>query len=175
MKCFTIAGIAVLALMVGLIGCSKQTTTETPKQEYVTKNLVPAKAEIKGADFQIQVDGLQVSMNVDATTKEPVETPSLHGTYKITNTSKDVLDVQGVTVEYLDGQGKVIAFGSGEKIAKASLMLNKINPGESSDGSLDVTFPRAALKSLGKIDFNLVFIPSPLKRETLTMAEKVEG
>ncbi len=175
MKYFTIAGIAVLALLVGLIGCSKQAATEAPKQQYVTKNVVPPKADIKGPDFELQVDGLQVSMNIDTTSKEPIQTPSLQGTYKIINTSKDVLDVQGVTVEYLDEQGKPIAFSSGEKIAKASLMLNKINPGESSDGSLDVTFPRAALKSLGKIDFNVVFIPSPLKRETLSMPEKLEG
>ena len=117
---------------------------------------------------------LQLTMYVDPTSKEVVKTPSLGGHYKITNTSKDVLDVQGVTVEYLDEQGKVIPFSSGEKIAKASMMLSKINPGEVAEGSLDVTFPRAALKTLGSIDFNLVFIPSPLKRETLKMPEKIE-
>jgi PBP1b-binding outer membrane lipoprotein LpoB len=129
MKPLAIIAIAVLGLAIGLVSCSKEKATEAPKQEYVTKNLTPSKTEVKGTDFQIQVDGLQVSMNVDTATKEPVATPSLTGNYKIINTSKDVLDVQGVTVEYLDEQGKVIAFSSGEKIAKASLMLNKINPG----------------------------------------------
>jgi hypothetical protein len=113
-------------------------------------------------------------MSVDAASKEPVATPSLGGHYKVTNTSKDVLDVQGVTVEYLDQQGKVIAFSSGEKIAKASTMLAKVNPGETTEGSLELTFPRAALKNLGRMEFNLVYIPSPLKRETLAMPEKVE-
>ena len=174
MKKFTVLGLAALALVFGLVACSNQKASEAPKQDYVTKNLVPPKAEIKGADFQIQVEGLQVSMNVDAATKQPVETPRLGGSYKITNTSKEVLDVQGVTVEYLDPEGKVIPFSSGEKIGKASMMLAKINPGEVSEGSLDVTFPRAALKNLGTIDFNLVYIPSPLKRETLKMPEKVE-
>jgi hypothetical protein len=174
MKYLTVFAIAALGLVIGLVGCTKEKTSEIPKQEYVIKKLVPSKVEVKGTNFEIHVDGLQVTMNVDAVSKEPVQTPSLEGSYKIINTSKDVLDVQGVTVEYLDQQGKVIAFSSGEKIAKASLMLNKINPGESSDGSLELTFPRAALKNLGRIDFNLVFIPSPLKRETLSLQEKVE-
>jgi hypothetical protein len=174
MKYVTVFAIAVFALVIGLVGCSKKEASNTPVQEYVVKKLIPSKVEVKGTDFEIQVDGLQVTMNVDAVSKEPVQTPSLVGSYKVINTSKDVLDVQGVTVEYLDQQGKVIAFSSGEKIAKASMMLNKINPGESSDGSLELTFPRAALKTLGRIDFNLVFIPSPLKRETLSMPEKVE-
>jgi hypothetical protein len=53
-------------------------------------------------------------------------------------------------------------------------MLAKVNPGEATEGTLELTFPRAALKNLGRIDFNLVFIPSPLKRETLPLPEKVE-
>jgi len=174
MKYLAVFAIAILGVVIGLVGCSKEKASEAPKQEYVEKKLVPPKAEVKGADFEIQVDGLQVSMNVDSATKEPVQTPSLQGHYKITNTSKDVLDVQGVTVEYLDQQGKAIAFSSGEKITKASAMLAKVNPGEATEGSLELTFPRAALKTLGRIDFNLVFIPSPLKRETLTLPEKVE-
>jgi hypothetical protein len=174
MKYLTVFAIAVFGLMIGLVGCSKEKTSQVPKQEYVTKKLIPPKAEVKGTDFAIQVDDLQVTMNVDAVSKEPVETPSLGGHYKVTNMSKEVLDVQGVTVEYLDQQGKVIAFGSGEKIAKASTMLAKVNPGEVTEGSLELTFPRAALKNLGRIDFNLVYIPSPLKRETLPLPEKVE-
>lgn len=113
MKYLTVLGLATLALVLGLAACSsKENASTAPKQEYVIKNLVPAKADIKGADFQIHIEGLQVSMNVDAATKQPVETPRLAGNYKITNTSKDVLDVQGVTIEYLDQQGKVIPFSS---------------------------------------------------------------
>ncbi len=29
-------------------------------------------------------------------------------------------------------------------------------------------------KALGKIEINLVYVPSPLKRQTLTLPEKVE-
>ena len=150
MKYVTVFAIAVLGLVIGLVGCTKEKTSEAPKQEYVTKNLVPSKAEVKGADFELQVDGLQVTMNVDAVSKEPVQTPSLAGHYKITNTSKDVLDIQGVTVDYFDQQGKVIAFSSGEKIAKVSAMLAKVNPGETTEGSLDADIPEGGTEEPGE-------------------------
>jgi hypothetical protein len=44
------------------------------------------------------------------------------------------------------------------------------------EGTLDVTIPKMAVtgKALGKIEISLVYVPSPLKRETLILTEKVE-
>jgi hypothetical protein len=147
-----------------------------PKQEQITKNLVPQKAELKGRHFLVELSDLQVVMIVDLNSKEIVETPSLSGHIKITNRSKDILDIQALTLEYLDEDGKLIAFEFGEKIAKASLFLKVIKPEEIIEGSLDVTIPRRAFeeKALGKIEINLVYVSSPLKRETLTLSEKIE-
>ena len=166
---------SALSLVVGFYGCSKEQKAEAPKQEQVNKDLVPPKAEMKGQNFDVELNDLKVAMTVDTASKEIVETPSLKGNVKITNLSKDILDIQAVTLEYLDEAGTPIAFKSGEKIAKASLFLKAIKPGEVTEGSLDVTIPRAALKenALGKIEVNLVYVPSPLKRETLTLPEKV--
>ena len=147
-----------------------------PKQEQITKNLVPPKAELKGQNFLVELSDLQVVTIVDITSKEIVETPSLCGHIKITNKSKDILDIQALTLEYLDEDGQAIPFKFGEKIAKASLFLKVIKPEEITEGSLDVTIPRMAFKekALGKIEINLVYIPSPLKRETLTLSGKIE-
>jgi hypothetical protein len=166
-----------LCLMIGFLGCSKEEKkVEGSKQERITKNLVPPKSELKGQNFLVEVKDLQVVMDVDTTSKEIVETPSLKGYIKITNKSKDILDIQAVTLEYMDEAGKPIPFKSGEKISKASLFLKAIKPEEVTEGSLDVTIPRMAIKekALGKIEINLVYVPSPLKRETLTLSEKVE-
>ena len=173
-KIFLIGALG-LGLVVGLFGCAKEQTVQAPKQEQVTKNLIPPKVEVKGQNFSIDLSDLGVAMTVDTASKEIVETPSLKGNIKITNTSKDILDIQGVTLEYLDEAGNPIAFKSGEKIAKASLYLKAIKPGELTEGSLDVTIPRAAVKEkgLGKIEVNLVYVPSPLKREVLTFPEKL--
>ena len=166
-----------LCLAIGFLGCSKEEKVQAPKQEQITKNLVPAKAEITGQNFSAEISDLKVAMAVDTASKEIVETPRLTGSIKITNRSKDIMDVQAATLEYLDEAGKPIAFKSGEKISKvSSYWLKIIQPGETLEGSIEATIPRAAMKekALGKIEINLVYVPSPLKRETLTLPEKIE-
>ena len=166
-----------IILAVGIFGCAKEQKTETPKQEQISKDLVPPKAEVKSQNFLVELTDLKVDMTVDTASKEITETPNLKGNIKVTNTSKDVLDIQAVTLEYLDEGGKPIPFSSGDKIANVSPFWKALNPGEAADGSLyNVTTPRKAIKekALGKIQVNLVYVTKPLNRETLTVPEKVE-
>lgn len=167
-----------MCLLIGLLGCARDDQkAEAPKREYITKNLVPAKAEVEGQSFSAEISDLKVSMNVDIASKEIVDTPILAGHIKVTNKSKDIIDIQAVTLEYLDLAGKPIAFKTGEKISKVtSYWLKIIKPGDTVEGSIDATIPRAAVKEkiLGSIEVNLVYVPSPLKRETLTFPEKME-
>jgi hypothetical protein len=168
--------IIALSLAIGFLGCAKEQKVEAPKQERITKHLVPPKAEVRGQNFLLELIDLEVVTIVDTASKEIIETPSLRGHIKITNQAKDILDIQAVTFEYLDEAGKTIPFTSGEKISKVSLFLKAIKPGEITEGSLDTTIPRLAIKekALGKIEINLVYVPSPLKRETLILPEKIE-
>jgi len=78
-------------------------------------------------------------------------------------------------VDYLDGLGNPIPFKSGEKNANASMFIKAFKPGETDEGSLDVTIPENAVKEngLGKIEVNLTYVPSPLKQDKLSTAEKV--
>jgi hypothetical protein len=172
-KIFTISA---LSLAMGFLGCTTDKKVEAPKQERIEKNLVPPKAELQGQNFGVEISDLTVAMTVDSSSKEITETPSLKGRIKITNKSKDVLDIQAITFEYLNEAGKPIAFTAGEKIATVYPFWKALKPEEISEGSLDVTIPRMAVKdkALGKIEINLVYVPSPLKRETLTLDEKVE-
>jgi hypothetical protein len=166
-----------LCLAIGFLGCSKEEKkVEGPKQERITKNLVPPKSELKGQNFLVELSDLQVLTIVDTSSKEIVETPSLKGHIKITNKSKDILDIQAVTLEYLDEAGKPIPFKPEEKIEKVYPFWKALQPEGIAEGTLDVTIPKMAIKEkpLGKIEINLVYVPSPLKRETLTLSEKVE-
>jgi hypothetical protein len=165
-----------LCLAIGIFGCAKEKKVEGPKQERITKNLVPPKAEIKGQNFLVELSDFQVFTVVDTASKEIVETPSLRGHIKITNKSKDILDIQAVTLEYLDEAGKPIPFKPEEKIEKVYPFWKALPPEGITEGSLDVTIPKMAIKekALGKIELTLVYVPSPLKRETLTLSEKVE-
>ena len=172
-KIFILTGII---LAIGFFGCTKGQQVEAPKQERITKNLVPPKAELKGQNFLVELTDLQVVTIVDTASKEIVETPGLKGHIKITNKSKDILDIQAVTLEYLDEAGKPIPFKPEEKIEKGYPFWKAISPGDSTEGSLDVTIPVNAIKekSLSKIEVDLVYVPSPLKREILTLSGKVE-
>lgn len=165
-----------LSLAIGFWGCTKDQKSEAPKQEQLTKNLIPSKVEIKGTAFGVELTDLKVNLIINPTSKEILETPNLRGGIKITNNTKDVLDIQGVTLEYFNEAGKLIPFSSGEKIVKVNPFWKALQPGESTEGSLDVTIPKNAIKEkvLGKMEVNLVYVPSPLKRETLTLPEKVE-
>jgi len=166
----------VLSLAIGIFGCAKERKVEAPTQERITKNLVPPKAEVKGPAFLVELNDLKVVTTVNIASKEIVETPSLKGNIKITNRSKDILDIQAVTLEYLDEAGKSIPYKSEEKIVKVYPFWKALQPEGIAEGSLDVTIPRAAFKEkpLAKVEINLVYVPSPLKRETLTLSEKVE-
>ena len=176
MRITKIFAFLALSLALGFWGCTTEKKVEAPKQERIEKNLVPPKAELKGQNFAVELTDLKVAMTVDTASKEITETPNLRGRIKITNISKDVLDIQGVTLEYLDPAGKPIAFTSGEKIAKVYPFWKAVKPEEITEGSLDVTIPRMAVKenALGKIEINLVYVPSPLKREVMTFSEKLE-
>jgi hypothetical protein len=167
--------VIALSMAIGFFGCAKE-KAEAPTQERITKNLVPPKAEVKGENFLIELSDLEVITVEDVTSKEIVETPNLRGRIKITNKSKGMLDIQAITVEYFDEDGKPIDFESGEKIAKATLYSRVIKPEETTEGSLDVTIPRKAIKGklLGRMEINLVYIPSPLNREIVTFPEKIE-
>lgn len=166
-----------LCLIIGFLGCSKEEKkAEGPKQEQIIKSLVPPKAELKGQNFLVELSDLQVVTIINVASKEIVETPTLRGNIKITNNSKDILDIQAVTLEYLDEAGKPIPYKPEEKIVKVSPFWKAIPPEGVTDGTLDVTIPTKAIKekSLRKIEVNLVYVPSPLKRETLILSEKVE-
>jgi hypothetical protein len=172
-KIFTILAVS---LAVGFLGCSKDQKAEAPKQERVEKNLVPPKAEVMSKNFAVVLNDLKVSMMVDTASKEIVDTPTLRGNIKITNKTKGLLDIQAVTLEYLDEAGKPIAYKPDEKMAKVYPFWKTLKPEETAEGNLDTTIPGNAIKAkaLSKIQIDLVYVPSPLSRDTLTLSEKVE-
>ena len=165
-----------LCLAIGFFGCNKEQKAENPRLEQVKKDLVPPKAEVKGPNFLVELSDLKVITLANAASKEFVETPSLKANIKITNKSKDILDIQAVTLEYLDEAGKPIPYKPDEKVVKVYPFWKALQPEGVTEGSLDVTIPMNAIKekSLRKIEVDLVYVPSPLKREILTLSEKVE-
>src|SRR4030043_929841 len=151
-----------LCLAIGFLGCSKEEKkVEGPKQERITKNLAPQKPELKGQNFFVELSDLKVLTVVDTASKEIVETPILRANIKITNKSKDILDIQAVTFEYLEEAGKPIPFKPEEKIDKVYPFWKALPPEGITEGTLDVTIPKMAVtgKALGKIKTNWALAP----------------
>jgi hypothetical protein len=164
------------AVLFAVLGCTAEQRVETPEQEQIEKSLVPAKAEVTGRDFSLKVTDLKVAMTVDPDSKEIVETPKLRGSIHIINTSQNILDIQAVSLGYMAAAGKLIPFNSGEKMSKLDSSWKLIKPGEAFEGSIDAAIPLAAVKekALGQIEVEEVYVPSPVKRENLSLIERIE-
>jgi hypothetical protein len=175
-KYFTILSLGMMVILT-LSGCGKKTeVAEVPKTEEVTIALAPSTQEVKGEQFILQLSDLTITKTIDQSTKELTTTPSLRGKIKISNLSKNVLDVQGVTIQYLDASGNPIPFKSGEKRSTVSTYWTDLEPGKEAETSLDATVPMSAIKDklLNKIQVRVVYIPTPLKRELFDVPVKME-
>ncbi len=165
---------AVAALAVCLAGCTRGGDARPSTNQDVARSLVPSKAEARGRSFVIELSELKVTMKVNPASREITQTPRLRGRYRITNTSPGAVEVQGVTIEYMDAGGNPIAFDAGEHITRALKLTQILQPGEVSDKALELTIPKAAVKDLAGIGINLVYVPSELKMETLKVSERIE-
>ena len=66
-----------LSLVIGLFGCTKEEKkVGAPKQEEITKNLVPPKSELTGQNFFVELTDLKVLTVVDTASKEIIGTPT---------------------------------------------------------------------------------------------------
>lgn len=175
-KFFIFPAIGIMIILI-LSGCGKKTeVTEAPKTEEVTVALTPSTQEVKGEQFVLQLSDLKITKTIDQSTKELTTTPSLRGKIKISNQSKNVLDIQGVTIQYLDASGNSIPFKTGERGSTASTYWTDLEPGNETESFLDITVPMAAIKEnlLNKIRVRVVYIPTPLKRESFEVPVKME-
>lgn len=172
-------GATMIASIIGFVNCEKKNEmVQAPATEDVVVAITPSSQQIKGELFTLELSDLKVIKTVDKKTKELAGTPTLKGNFKIINHSKSILDVQGATIQYLDGSGNPIAFKSGEKRVTYSPYWTDLQPGKEAENYLDVTVPMSVIKdkSLGSIQVSVVYIPTPLKREVLqapvTMEQK---
>jgi len=155
----------------------KPEVTEVPKTGEVTVALTSSDEEIKGELFTLGLSDLEIIKMVDKSTKELTTAPSLKGTMKISNNSTNILNIKGVTIQYLDSSGSPIPFKDGEKKATVSLyMWPDIQPGKDIEKSLEAKVPMAAVKekSIDKIRSHVAYIPTPLKREIIEVPVKME-
>ena len=172
--------ILFLIFAVVFLGCKEKEKSgffAESQEKKITKNLIPSDIDVEGKNFQINLNNIQTLIIEDISSKEVKETPGLYARIKITNKSKDVLDVQAITFEYMDETGNIINFESGEKSANAHVYMKVLQPSKSYEGQLNVDIPKKAVlgKKLSKIEINAVYALTPLERETFTVSGKLES
>jgi len=157
-------------------GCEKTEVAEAPETEEITVSLTPSNQEIKGELFTLNLSDLKIIKTINKSTKELTTTPSLKGSLKISNNSTNILDIKEMTIQYIDISGNPIPFKDGEKKAKVSFYGSNIQPEKDFETTLDVKVPMAAVKekSINKIRAYVVYIPTPLKRESMDVPVKME-
>jgi len=168
-KFFLFSAIGLLFIF-SFNSCEKKPeVAEAPETEEVTVALTPSNQEITGEMFTLELSDLKIMKTINKSTKELTATPSLTGTIKISNNSTNILGIKEMTIQYLDSSGNPIPFKNGEKKAKVSVYWSDIQPGKDSEISLEVKVPMAAVreKAINKIRSHIVYIPTPLKRETM--------
>ncbi len=174
MKSTKILFSVILFLSLLSFGCMKDTPVGNVALECSKRKLIPSSVEMKGEKVSMALEDLAVSITTDPSSRKMIQVPSLKGKLKILNMSKDLIELHGVTLEYIDRAGNPISFQSGEEHSKLALTLTSLLPGESYEGSFYATFPLSAITKLDQINVNIIYIASPLGRETLTVHEKVE-
>ncbi len=156
--------------------CEKTEVAEAPETEEITVALTPSNQEIKGELFTLNLSDLKIIKTINKSTKELTTTPSLKGSIKILNNSTNILDIKEITIQYIDISGNPIPFKDGEKKAKVSFYESKIQPEKAFEITLDVKVPVAAEKekSINKIRTHVVYVPTPLKKESMDVPVKME-
>ncbi len=155
---------------------NKTEVAETPETEEVVVALTPSNQEIKSELFTLKLSDLKIIKTINKSTKELTTTPSLKGSLKILNNSTNILDIKEITIQYIDISENPIPFKDGEKKAKVSFYGANIQPEKDFETTLDVKVPMAAEKekSINKIRTHVVYIPTPLKTETMDVPVKME-
>jgi len=156
---------------------NKTEVAEAPETEEITVALTPSNQEIKGELFTLKLSDLKIIKTINKSRKELTTTPSLKGSLKISNNSTNILDIKEMTIQYIDISGSPIPFKDGKKKAKVSFYgSGGIQPEKDFETTLDVKVPMAAVKdkSIKKIRTHVVYIPIPLKRESMDVLLKME-
>jgi hypothetical protein len=159
-------------------GCEKKTeVAEAPETEEITVALTPSSQEIKVKLFTLNLSDLKIIKTINKSTKELTTPPSLKGGLKISNNSTSILDIKEITIQYIDISGNSIPFKDSEKKATVSFYGGSgIQPEKNFETTLDVKVPMAAEKekSINKIRTHVVYIPTPLKKESMDVPVKME-
>jgi len=158
------------------IHCAKKPEVrDSPRVEEVRMTLT-SPPEVKSENFTLQLSNLTIVKWIDTETKEMTAAPSFRGSVKISNHSNKILDIQGVSIQYLDKAGNPISFATGEQRVTVAAYWTELDPGRDAERFITVDIPREAVKEkmIEGVEVKVIYVPTPLKREALKLPLKIE-
>jgi hypothetical protein len=171
----------VTAAVVGMtLGCSQQSGTAVVIEDKVY-TVTPASVTVKAGIVTGEVTEMKVTERVEKGSGRLVSPAKLTGMLKLKNSSKDqAVRLVGGKIQYIDAQGQPIKLEETRTeptIRFATYGSERLDPGQDATQSVDVDFPAEALKAkkLKEIRFELAYIPSPYKEETVNFTVSIGG
>ena len=168
------------AVAVVTLGCSQQSGTAVVIEDKVY-TVTPASVTVKAGIVTGEVTEMKVTERVEKGSGRLVSPAKLTGMLKLKNSSKDqAVRLVGGKIQYIDAQGQPIkleATRTEPAIKFATYGSERLDPGQDATQSVDVDFPAEALKAkkLKEIRFELAYIPSPYKEETINFTVVIGG
>ena len=168
------------AVAVMTLGCSQQSGTAVVIEDKVY-TVTPASVTVKAGIVTGEVTEMKVTERVEKGSGRLVSPAKLTGMLKLKNSSKDqAVRLVGGKIQYIDAQGQPIkleATRTEPAIKFATYGSERLDPGQDATQSVDVDFPAEALKAkkLKEIRFELAYIPSPYKEETINFTVVIGG
>ena len=168
------------AVAVMTLGCSQQSGTAVVIEDKVY-TVTPASVTVKAGIVTGEVTEMKVTERVEKGSGRLVSPAKLTGMLKLKNSSKDqAVRLVGGKIQYIDAQGQPIKLETTRTeptIKFATYGSERLDPGQDATQSVDVDFPAEALKAkkLKEIRFELAYIPSPYKEETVNFTVVIGG
>jgi uncharacterized membrane protein YeaQ/YmgE (transglycosylase-associated protein family) len=172
--------VAVVAWMT--LGPAPQPAAIAAVIEDKTYTVTPAAMKVKAGIVTGEVTGMKVTERIEQGSGRVVSAAKLTAIVTLKNSSTDqAVRLIGGKILYLDGQGQPIKLEAARTEPELKLSTygssDRLDPGQETTQSLDVDFPAEALKAkkLKEIRFELAYIPSPYREETVNFIVSIGG
>lgn len=147
-----------------------------------TYTVTPAAMKVKAGIVTGEVTGMKVTERVEQGSGRVVSAAKLTAIVTLKNSSTDqAVRLIGGKILYVDAQGQPIKLEAARTEPELKLSTygssDRLDPGQETTQSLDVDFPAEALKAqkLKEIRFELAYIPSPYREETVNFTVSIGG
>ncbi|MGQ0655456.1 MAG: hypothetical protein ACT4P4_24880 [Betaproteobacteria bacterium] len=163
------------------VGCSPQPATPAAAINDKVYAVSPDAMKVASGLLSGEISEMKVTERVEAGTGRVTTPAKLSGKLVLRNVSKDqTLRLVGGKILYIDFQGKPIALEDNRveptvKLAQGYGSPDRLDPGQDATHGIDAEFPVEALKAkrLKEVRLELIYIPSPIREESLRFAVSV--